>query len=1019
MDVFKEGLVIEFSVYHALLDHCLRTPSDDFNKEVITPVGDHFGTDLSGGTSSDPVPVVQPVEVSSDGNPNPLKTKTWKITYSTAKDLDRGRMKAYDGSLSLAAQDGWLSLKNAKGKIVGCRYVESKDKFSVGAKLIFPIHVVRLGPLIPVPKTKYTAPCMAHADFGVDSKETLLDVNKDREKMCDSIPPTTTAPAILPSLSVHEALNLGFNFSHGKAFAREMDNMFNRTVHPSDLPGHFQMVVSFGRATFKLEEDMVGLALEAVLGGHCERRTVAAGPPKQPGVILPESFVTETFPPITFGTMKHCSFFQKYSNAQEVDVAVAEDDGNSNNPQALKDLGQTNGVEQVNIPGKEEAQLDFDNMIDQMVYKVWACGRCLHMGHLTKDCTNEVRCKACYSYGHIKRNCLGNKSRVMKWIPKLATFPSLTKTDSSVLGSSSNSSHSKYLDSGQYSPRSTSPPPPQLEPTHCDAEDSLLTMASFEVDPLPWLPWGHQVIDGGPTRLPRSFYFAPQDPPSLHQDYCIALLDTPPPPAAEAMWREQVHDFLVGPLQRNVVSAQGSLFGVGLFQMSSPNSVNALVQHGQFQIQNRMLRFLHVGESPKNHRAAVGFRRGWLMFVGMHPDYRNNLDIANAVSTFGQYHTWNNNDPIKERVLVYASFPSPHLVPRDVVFGRFATVGGARESWTVPVFILSADFADVLPADEDQMPPDGNPHPLPGQLLQNNNLFVNPQFPEIGWDAVQIQENVQQGNDDHQNLNEEVIEQEEPESMIFAVSQGSESSVNQLNIPNGLIMHHQLQQHNEQEFLDIINVGMVTVHFGPVLPPDLLWSRLMERILPDVSFKSVPDVILSSPFLMLQRKVGFSLVDAMGTLAAGAGVHHTALICTGAEEMVEKQLAEESYLAPCKERKKRGVKVKPIMVQPSERRFTRSCLKIDGYRPAPVLAVQPKIRKKSRSKFLLSESRVEDLADSREKEKEATEQGDIPQTPIHIMQQVGISLGIAAEKLTKELLEADPSKQEQPAVKDD
>jgi hypothetical protein len=34
------------------------------------------------------------------------------------------------------------------------------------------------------------------------------------------------------------------------------------------------------------------------------------------------------------------------------------------------------------------------------------------------------------------------------------------------------------------------------------------------------------------------------------------------------------------------------------------------------------------------------------------------------------------------------------------------------------------------------MPPDGNPHPFPGGLQQNNKLFVNPQFPEIGWDAV-------------------------------------------------------------------------------------------------------------------------------------------------------------------------------------------------------------------------------------------------------------------------------------------
>jgi hypothetical protein len=57
------------------------------------------------------------------------------------------------------------------------------------------------------------------------------------------------------------------------------------------------------------------------------------------------------------------------------------------------------------------------------------------------------------------------------------------------------------------------------------------------------------------------------------------------------------------------------------------------------------------------------------MFLGILPDYHNDLDIANAVSMFGQYQFWNNEDPIKDRVLVYANFPSPQLVPRDVVLG--------------------------------------------------------------------------------------------------------------------------------------------------------------------------------------------------------------------------------------------------------------------------------------------------------------------------------------------------------------
>ncbi|KAK1607904.1 hypothetical protein QYE76_031577 [Lolium multiflorum] len=71
---------------------------------------------------------------------------------------------------------------------------------------------------------------------------------------------------------------------------------------------------------------------------------------------------------------------------------------------------------------------------------------------------------------------------------------------------------------------------------------------------------------------------------------------------------------------------------------------------------------------------------------------------------------------------------------------------GRQPEKAPPFFILTAEFADALPHDEDQMPLNGNPHPLPGQMMPNLNNFVNPQFPEIGWDEqeqVQPHDNVQ------------------------------------------------------------------------------------------------------------------------------------------------------------------------------------------------------------------------------------------------------------------------------------
>jgi hypothetical protein len=66
-------------------------------------------------------------------------------------------------------------------------------------------------------------------------------------------------------------------------------------------------------------------------------------------------------------------------------------------------LGQTD-----NLPFAQVEKLQdeaFEQMIDDMTFKVWKCGRCLSMAHFQNVCTNDIRCRACYSYGHIKKNC--------------------------------------------------------------------------------------------------------------------------------------------------------------------------------------------------------------------------------------------------------------------------------------------------------------------------------------------------------------------------------------------------------------------------------------------------------------------------------------------------------------------------------------------------------------------------------------------------------------------------------------
>ena len=89
----------------------------------------------------------------------------------------------------------------------------------------------------------------------------IVDHSKGPIKYLDENPIDTS------TMLVHASRVLDLDFSRGMVFAKEVKNYFNTEVHPSDGFTPFLMVVSFARACFRLDEDTVGLALEAVIGG--------------------------------------------------------------------------------------------------------------------------------------------------------------------------------------------------------------------------------------------------------------------------------------------------------------------------------------------------------------------------------------------------------------------------------------------------------------------------------------------------------------------------------------------------------------------------------------------------------------------------------------------------------------------------------------------------------------------------------------------------------------------------------
>ncbi|KAE8817379.1 hypothetical protein D1007_05075 [Hordeum vulgare] len=264
---------------------------------------------------------------------------------------------------------------------------------------------------------------------------------------------------------------------------------------------------------------------------------------------------------------------------------------------------------------------------------------------------------------------------------------------------------------------------------------TLTDMANFELDPKRYVPRGHNITDSGPDRLPRTF-ITPAIPIAYrHEQYVIAEVMPDPRADQVAQVRQEVVDLMQN-LCFHVRSAQPWIEGVGLLELRDGGESFAAARMVPQDFGNdTFVRCMRENEGV-GFRGASGFLQGCLMFLGLPLDFRNTNDLRAAVNTFGEFHHWVSDDPYLVRSIVFASFPDDILVPRSVTFSEYAAWGGVRVSWSAPLFILGAGFAEQMPNDEDHMPLNGNPHSLQGQLEQDNLLFALPPYPAVGWNAV-------------------------------------------------------------------------------------------------------------------------------------------------------------------------------------------------------------------------------------------------------------------------------------------
>ncbi|KAM0871397.1 hypothetical protein ACQ4PT_039415 [Festuca glaucescens] len=168
---------------------------------------------------------------------------SWRVGYTTHKDLDRGHDKSYDG-VHHFKDIKMISLLDARGITVAVRPMHDGDLLKTGSILDFKFHRVRIGAcLISPPEVRDHAP--------------------DVEPI-----------VVSPSMSIHASLAMGLDFSLGSVFKSDVKRKFRSTVHPLGKANHFLLVVSFGRSKFKLDEFSVSLALESCIGGLADDLSV-------------------------------------------------------------------------------------------------------------------------------------------------------------------------------------------------------------------------------------------------------------------------------------------------------------------------------------------------------------------------------------------------------------------------------------------------------------------------------------------------------------------------------------------------------------------------------------------------------------------------------------------------------------------------------------------------------------------------------------------------------------------------
>jgi hypothetical protein len=195
------------------------------------------------------------------------------------------------------------------------------------------------------------------------------------------------------------------------------------------------------------------------------------------------------------------------------------------------------------------------------------------------------------------------------------------------------------------------------------------------------------------------------NPPRRHEEYAIISID-PPPPANQIY--EAIDEVLENFEDEHRVrfrSCCPSSLGLCLAQFPSAIAQQAMINLSPHHLGND--RVLRVVEHDRgiNLRKSLFSRTCWVMFLAFALDFQTRELLQQVVGLFGSVVTWTENIRFRSRILLRCRVTFVSRIPRTIVISESSTVADGGHSWTVPVFVQDSNPNDVLPRDEDPIPP--------------------------------------------------------------------------------------------------------------------------------------------------------------------------------------------------------------------------------------------------------------------------------------------------------------------------